>query len=165
MPGRASHALLATTAAIVLVLGVSACAGDIDSAFEDPPRPARTGPPARTGEAWLGPRHGGLRFYGVQRDRRQVLVNYGEPTPPDPGSGDWWHFPLTVSTAPRRPQTRGRLQRSLGEGVAVRLGTRFGCRAAARPRRIAVLTRTVRIEVNGLSCAGLRRAARALRLG
>lgn len=144
---------------------LSAC-GDSDLAFDDPPRPARTGPPAHDQQklAWLGPRHGDLRFHSVDRStRHRVVVNYGEPTPPDPGSGDTWHFALTVATAPRGRQTRRRLQRSLGAGVPSHLGIRYGCRHSSPPLRVVVLTADRRYEITGRNCSDLLRAGRALR--
>ncbi len=113
----------------------------------------------------LGPRYGKLRFHSVDRSRRPlVVVNYGDPRPPDPGSGDWWHFSLTVTTAPRRQETRRRLQRSLGAGVPVALGTRYGCRKPHGPVRIAVLTAAKRLEITASDCRDLLRASRKLRL-
>jgi hypothetical protein len=161
---RATQRLLIGASAASVVAGIAACGAEL----EDPPEPARTQTPARSAGkvAWLGPRFGELRFHSVARGpRRVVVVNYGDPRPPDPGSGDWWHFPLTVSTAPRRPQTRGRLQRSLGAGKAARLGTRYGCRRADGPARVAVLTATRRLEITGVECPDLLRASRRLRLG
>jgi hypothetical protein len=146
---------------------VAGCGTDLGSGSEDPPKPARTKTPAQLAEniAWLGSRYGEMRFHSVDRSRRPVVVvNYGDPRPPDPGSGDWWHFSLTVTTAPRRPETRRRLQRSLGAGVAVRLGTRYGCRELRGPARIALLTVTKRLEITGIACRELLRASRQLRL-
>jgi hypothetical protein len=100
-------------------------------------------------------------------DRRHpplVVVNYGDPRPPDPGSGDAWHFSLTVTTAPRRQDTRHRLQRTLGTGMPVKLGTRYGCRQRRGPTRIAVLTATKRLELAGSECGDLLRASRELQL-
>ena len=103
---------------------------------------------------------------GRTPDGRGALpIRLGERAPPDPGSGDVWHFALTVSTAPRRRTTKRRLQRTLGTGVPVPLGTRYGCRYADAPRRVAVLTATVRIEITGLDCSQLLAASRELTLG
>jgi hypothetical protein len=146
---------------------VAGCGADLGSQSEDPSRPARTPTPAQFAEsiAWLGPRYGKLRFHSVDRSRRPlVVVNYGDPRPPDPGSGERWHFSLTVTTAPRRQQTRRRLQRSLAAGVPVALGTRYGCRQPHGPARIAVLTATKRVEITGSDCRDLLRASRSLRL-
>jgi hypothetical protein len=146
---------------------VAGCGADLGSESADPPKPARTQTPVQFpgSIAWLGPRLGKLRFHSVDRSRRPlVVVNYGDPRPPDPGSGDWWHFALTVTTAPRRQETRRRLQRSLGAGVPVRLGTQYGCRQAHGPARIAVLTASNRVEITGSDCRDLLRASRNLRL-
>ena len=163
---RRTTALLGARAAVVGALALSGCGG-FSSDFEDPPKPAKTAPPTRSDitTAWLGPRFRTMRFHRVERHPRTgVSVYYGEPRPPDPGSGDIWRFPLTISTAPRRPQTRQRLRRSLGAGVNTKLGTRYGCRRAGDPRRVSVLTATVRIEITGVDCPDLIKASRQLRL-
>ncbi len=163
---HAGRALPTAVIVVLLVLAVAAC-GDSDPIFDDPQKPARTRPPAHDAQkiAWLGRRHGDLRFHSVDRHVRPLVrVNYGEPTPPDPGSGDTWHFALTVTTAPRRPQTRRRLQRSLGAGVPANLGIRYGCRHSTGPMRIAILTATRRYEIAGGECSALLRASRELRL-
>lgn len=166
---RGVRALRTAGAVVVVVPTVLACETVTQ---HDPPKPARTSPPAHFDEkiAWLGQRYassryGNLRFHSVDRHRRpMVFVNYGEQTPPDPGRGDVWHFAMTVTTAPRRPQTRRRLQRSLGPGVPVKLGTRYGCRRSGGPRRIAVLTATLRFEIGGSDCRDLLRASHQLQL-
>ena len=156
--------MLRAATAVVVAIGVSAC----DSVTDDgPPKPGRTSPPSASDGniAWLGARYGELRFHSVDEHLRPaLLVNYGDPTPPDPGSGDVWHFPLQVMTAPRRAETRQRLQRSLGAGGLTKLGTRYGCRRPHGPRRVAVLTETRRIEISGRDCPDLLRASRHLRL-
>lgn len=161
---RVKHRLLVGAGIASLVAG---CGAELASESEDPPKPARTKTPVQFAEsiAWLGPRYGKLRFHSVDRSRRPlVVVNYGDPRPPDPGSGDWWHFSLSVTTAPRRQETRRRLERSLGAGVPVSLGRRYGCREPHGPARIAVLTATKRLEITGSDCRELLRASRKLRL-
>lgn len=161
---RVRHRLLVGAGIVSLVAG---CGADAGPEPDDPAKPARTHTPAQFTEsiAWLGPRYGDLRFHSVDRSLRPlVVVNYGDPRPPDPGSGDWWHFSLTVTTAPRRQETRRRLQRSLGAGAPVALGTRYGCRQPRGPARIAVLTATKRFEITGDDCRDLLRASRYLRV-
>jgi hypothetical protein len=157
--------LLAAAVALVASFGLSGCGDELALDLDDPPRPQRTQPPTQLEAkiAWLGTEFGELSFHSVDRHLPPLsIVRYGEPTPPDPGSGDVWHFALTVSTAPRRRTTKGRLQRSLGTGVPVQLGTRYGCRHADDPRRVAVLTAAVRIEITGLDCSQLLAASRKL---
>jgi hypothetical protein len=168
-----THARSVLTAAIAaglglgLGLGLSAC-GD-SPALDQPevPKPARTPPPTRAGEqiAWVGLRYSGLRFHSVQRAGRGPVfaVHYGEPLEVDTGSGREWHFALTVVTAPRREETRRRVRRSLGAGVPVRRGTRYGCRRPGDRARIVVLTATQRFELTGGSCATILRASQDLR--
>jgi len=158
-----SWVLLRAAAAVAIAIGVGGCESVTDA---DPPEPARTPPPSQSDGniAWLGARYGDLGFHSVdQHLRPAVFVNYGDPTPPDPGSGDVWHFPLQVMTAPRRAETRRRLQRSLGAGIMTKLGISYGCRHPQRPRRVAVLTATQRIEITGRDCPDLLRASRHLR--
>lgn len=162
--GRRSWVLLRAAAAVVVAIGVGACDSVTD---DDPPKPVRTPPPSPSDGniAWLGARYGDLRFHSVDKHLRPALfVNYGDPTPPDPGSGDVWHFPLQVMTAPRRAETRRRLQRSLGSGVVTKLGVRYGCRRSQGPQRVGVLTATQRIEITGRGCPDLLRASRHLKL-
>lgn len=157
--------LRAVAVAFVVALGFSACGDELALEFDHPPKPQRTQPPTHIEEkvGWLGERYGDLRFHSVdQRRRPSIVVRYGDPSPPDPGSGDDWHFPLTVSTTPRRQTTKRRLQRSLGTGVPVQLGTTYGCRRADAPRRVAVLTATMRIEISGGDCSQLLGASREL---
>lgn len=162
--GVSRRVLLRAAVASLVAIGVGAC----DSVSDDgPPKRARTPPPSQGDGniAWVGARYGDLRFCSVDEHPRSALfVNYGEPTPPDPGSGDVWHFPLQVMTAPRRADTGRRLQRSLGTGVVTKRGIRFGCRRSQGPQRVAVLTATQRIEITGSDCPGLLRASRQLRL-
>lgn len=163
--GRVGGTLSAAAVGLIATFGLAACGDQLALDLNDPPRPQRTQPPTQLEAkiAWLGPRFGQLRFHSVDRHPPPLIfVRYGEPTPPDPGSGDVWHFALTVSTAPRRQTTARRLRRTLGTGVPVQLGTRYGCRHADAPRRVAVLTATVRIEITRLDCSQLLAASRKL---
>ena len=161
---RVTHRLLVAAGVASVLAG---CGAELGSEAEAPRKPTRTQTPVHFADstAWLGPLYGKLRFHSVRRSRRPlVVVNYGDPRPHDPGSGDGWRFSLTVTTAPRRGETRRRLQRVLGAGVPAPLGTRYGCRHAHAPARIAVLTATKRLEITGRDCRHLIRASRHLQL-
>jgi len=67
-------------------LGFSACGGEPGLGAEDPPRPERTKPPTQFAQriAWLGSLYADRSFHSVDRRHRPlVVVNYGEPRPPD----------------------------------------------------------------------------------
>lgn len=156
----------AASVAGVVVAGIIA----LDSLSDGPdlcdpgPKPARTPPPSQRAVpvAWLGPQYSGLRFHSVTY-RRAVEINYGEPVTGESCASGGYFFELRVLTAPRRPETRRRLRRSLGAGVPTTLGTRYGCRRSEWPR-IAILRATMRIEVIGRTCEQSIAASRGLRL-
>lgn len=158
-------------AAVIAALGVVVGAiivvysdSEVQKACDAGPEPKRTPPPSNRGTrvAWLGPQYSGLRFHSVSYGRL-ARVNYGKPTARDPCSGSGYSFDISVLTAPRRPETRRRLQRSLGAGVPAAVGARYGCRRSDNPR-IALLGATVRIEVTGATCEESIAASRELRL-
>jgi len=163
-------AVFASVAAVSVVAVVVVAIVALDSLSDGPdlcdpgPKPARTAPPSEIGVpvAWLGPQYRGLRFHSVIY-RRPVEVNYGEPVTGESCASGGYFFEIRVLSAPRRPQTRRRLRRSLGAGVPATLGTRYGCRRSAWPR-IAVLRATIRIEVIGRRCEESITASRSLRL-
>ena len=163
-----SWVLLRAATAVAIAISVGGCQSVTGA---DPPEPARTPPrtppPSQSDGniAWLGVRYGDLGFHSVDKDLRPVVVvNYGDPTLPDRGSGDVWHFPLQVLAAPRRAETRRRLQRFLGAGVVTKLGISYGCRHPQDLDALPVLTATHRIEITGRDCPDLLRASRQLRL-
>ena len=155
-------------AVVVVAVGVLIAAysdSEVRKACKVAPEPKRTPPPSHRDSrpvAWLGPQYGGLRFHSVSYGR-VARVNYGEPTARDPCSGSGYSFDISVLTAPRRPETRRRLRRSLGVGVPATVGTRYGCQRSDNPR-IALLRTTVRIEVMGTTCHQSIAASRKLRL-
>lgn len=156
--------IVAVIAALGVGVGVLYSDSDVQKACDAGPEPKRTPPPSSRGTrvAWLGPQYSGMRFHSVSYGRL-ARVNYGKPTARDPCSGSGYSFDMSVLTAPRRPETRRRLRRSLGAGVPARVGTRYGCRRSDNPR-IALLGATVRIEVTGATCQESIAASRELRL-
>lgn len=161
----ASVAAVSIAVVVVLVGIVLDSFSDEHSELCDPgPKPARTPPPSERAVpvAWLGSQYSGLRFHSAIY-RRPVEVNYGEPVTGESCASGGYFFAISVLTAPRRPETRRRLRRSLGPGVRTTRGTRYGCRRSESPR-IALLSATIRIEVIGTTCRESIAASRSLRL-